>query len=117
MSRRKFIRKVSKYEDEAVLYTSQVLKIEEQNIIINEKYKTVFYCKSSKLPEGRMCIAWGRTNIQAGDIVHMKGRMKDEVFLVWSMNFQRPNPAKQEPNKTLEEFKNKILKIKESKNE
>ncbi len=119
MTRKKFIRKVSKYADEAMLFSSEVLKIEEQNISINEKFKTVFYCKSSKFPEGRMCIAWGRTNIQVGDIVHMKGRIKDDVFLVWSMNFQRPNSTTpQEPCKSLEELKNKILKkIKEGQNE
>lgn len=82
-------RYVSKYADEAVLVVGKkVLKIEEQNTEINDKMKTVFYCESTKL-EGRMCIVWGRTDFKVGDVVDMKGRVKDDVFLVWSLMFKR----------------------------
>lgn len=87
--RKKKQRYVSKYADEAVyVIGKKVLKIEEQNLEVNDKMKTVFYCESSK-PEGRMCIAWGRTNFKVGDVVDMKGRVKDDVFLVWSLMFKR----------------------------
>ena len=35
-----------------------------------------------------MCIAWGRTKIKEGDRVELKGRPKDKIFLVWSIQKQ-----------------------------
>ena len=84
--RKKFVRQPSKYENEAILVTSTVKKIELQNVEVNEKLKTVFYCESNQLPEGRLCIAWGRTNIDVGSRFQAKGRLlPDGTFLVWSM--------------------------------
>ena len=86
MARRKFAKKFSKYADEAIIVVSTVKKIELQNVEVNEKLKTVFYCESNQLPEGRLCIAWGRTNIDVGSRFQAKGRLlPDGTFLVWSM--------------------------------
>lgn len=79
----------SKWEEETYLFEAKILRFEEHNLIQNEKWKNVFYCESSKCPEGRLCILWGRTVAEEGDTVAMKGRFKDEVFLVWSMNITK----------------------------
>lgn len=80
----------SKYEKDAMIYESIVTKIEVQNQEIGERIKNVFYVKSNVLPEGRMCILWGRTNFNVGDKLAMKGRMNnDGVFLVWSHMIHR----------------------------
>lgn len=97
MGRRKkvYIRKPSKYEDEATIVESTITKIDYQNKIINGKLKTVFYCKSYLCPDGdgRMCILWGYNTLQVGDRIQMKGRFADNnsanpeernVFLAWS---------------------------------
>lgn len=86
MARRRFFKKSSKYADEAMMVVSTVKKIELQNVEVNDKLKTVFYCESTQLPEGRLCIAWGRTNIDVGSRFQAKGRLlPDGTFLVWSM--------------------------------
>lgn len=86
MARRKFIKKTSKYEQDAIMIVSTVKKIELLNVEVNDKLKTVFYCESNQLPEGRLCIAWGRTNIDVGSRFQAKGRLlPDGTFLVWSM--------------------------------
>lgn len=77
-----------KYLDETFIFPTKVLRIEEQNLLVNDKYKTVFYCKSINNPDGIMCIAWGRTTIKEGDRVELKGRPKDKIFLVWSIQKQ-----------------------------
>ncbi|MBR5202821.1 MAG: hypothetical protein IKW45_06110 [Clostridia bacterium] len=94
MAKKRFIRKPSKYEDQAILIHSVVTEIIERNKEYSDsRIKNVFRCKSSVIPEGRMCILWGRSAIEVGDEVQMKGRMIDncgkEVFLVWSMMFIR----------------------------
>ena len=81
---------ISKYENDAVLVRSKILKIELQNQEINGKLKTVFYCESKAIPEGRMCVHWGRTNIQVSDEFEAKGRLTPEgTFIVWSLMFRR----------------------------
>lgn len=85
MARKRKKRQPSKYEKDAVLVSATVNKIDFINLEVNGKLKTVFYCPSYICPEGRMCIAWGRTNIQIGDEIQMKGRFVDDVFLVWSL--------------------------------
>ncbi len=77
-----------KYLENTFIFPTKVLRIEEQNLLVNDKYKTVFYCKSINYPEGIMCIAWGRTTIKEGDRVELKGRPKDKIFLVWSIQKQ-----------------------------
>lgn len=89
MARKRFVRKPSKYEDQAVLIQSVVTDIIEFNKEYPDgRIKNVFRCKSSRIPEGRMCIQWGRTSIEIGCEVQMKGRIAEncgkEVFLVWS---------------------------------
>ena len=94
--RKRYIRKPSKYEDEATIVESTVTKIDFQNKEINGKLKTVFYCKSYLCPDGdgRMCITWQRNTIQIGDKVAMKGRFignesenpeERNVFIAWSV--------------------------------
>lgn len=86
MSRRKRKkREPSKYEKEAVFVEATINKIDFINQEINDKLKSVFYCPSYLCPEGRMCIYWGRTSIQVGDKVLMKGRFVDGTFLVWQL--------------------------------
>lgn len=89
MARKRFIRKPSKYEDQAILVESSIIEILEQNVeYADGRLKNVFRCKSSTNPEGRMCIQWGRTTFEVGSRVQMKGRIANnngnEVFLVWS---------------------------------
>ena len=76
--RKKFVRQPSKYENEAILVTSTVKKIELQNVEINEKLKTVFYCDSNTIPAGRLCIVWGRTALEVGDEFQAKGRLNTD---------------------------------------
>lgn len=91
MVRRKFVRKKSKYEDDAMIATAKVCKIDYKNEPTGkgETLKTVFYCPSNLCPEGRMCIVYGRVSFEVGDEVTMKGRFNDGVFLVWSMFVNR----------------------------
>ena len=35
-----------------------------------------------------MCVAWGKTSIKEGDGVELKGRYKDGVFIVWSIQIK-----------------------------
>ena len=93
--RKPFIKK-SQFEDNAVRTISTIINIELQNQEINGKYKTVFYCKSSKFPDGRMCIAWGRTTFKVGDEIDMIGRIKDDIFLVWKYLYRSLNNDKEE---------------------
>lgn len=86
--RKKKIFKTSKWESEACLIESEILRFEERNLIQKDKWKNVFYCKS-KNPEGRMCVYWGRTIAEVGDKVEMKGRFKDDIFIVWSMMIRK----------------------------
>ena len=74
-----------KYKNEFRVISSRVSKIVEQNKVINEKYKTVFYCDSTKNPEGQMCVVWGNTTIRPGDEVLLEGRFVNNVFAVWSI--------------------------------
>ena len=93
--RKKYIKKPSKYADEATIVESIVTKIDFQNKEINGKLKTVFYCKSYLCPDGdgRMCILWEYNTIKTGDKVQMKGRFvgneatnpeERNVFIAWS---------------------------------
>lgn len=69
-----------------IIVETQILNIEIQNLAINDKYKTVFYCRSKKKPEGTMCIKWGWTTFEVGDSISMKGFFNDRgVFIVKSL--------------------------------
>lgn len=61
-------------------HTTEIVGIEEKNKQYKDKYKCVFYCKSSTdIP--RMCIAWGEHDIAVGDTVQLKGRFENNIFL------------------------------------
>lgn len=83
-------RQPSKYEKDAVIVSATVSKIDFLNTEVNGKLKSVFYCPSYYAPEGRMCIYWGgRTTVEVGDRVDMKGRYSDGVFIVWKLLINR----------------------------
>lgn len=89
MARVNVRRKYSKYADECFWVPDRkVVKIDYQNQPVGDKVKTCFYCESDN-EDGVMCIAWGRTTFEVGDIVTMKGRLNDGIFLVWSLNYKR----------------------------
>lgn len=85
--RKRFERKPSKYEEQAILITSTVVGIDYQNEDVGERVKNVFYLKSKQYPEtGRMCVLWGRSSFNIGDEVYCKGRLNEQgTFLVWSL--------------------------------
>lgn len=85
--RKRFERKPSKYEEQAILITSIVVGIDYQNEEVGERVKNVFYLKSKQYPEtGRMCVLWGRSSFNIGDEVMCKGRLNEQgTFLVWSL--------------------------------
>lgn len=81
---KKFFR--SNWEEKNLrLYEAEIISFVECNQIRNDKFKNVFYCTSKAQKEGRMCVMWGRTAAIIGDTVLMKGRLKGDTFLVWSM--------------------------------
>lgn len=82
---RKRFKKQSKFKDDAILIQNKIIRIDYQNQVVNDKYKTVFYVPSYLCPEGRMCVKWGQTNFNVGDEVEMKGRFNDGIFLCWSL--------------------------------
>lgn len=97
MAKRRYVRKKSKYEDDAIFYETEIQKIDFLNQEIKERYKSVFYVKSSLLPEGKMCVYWGNCNLQVGDRVVLKGRISGDVFLIWSYQiYQRANQPTEE---------------------
>lgn len=86
---------VSKHKKDAVIISATVNKIELLNAEVNGKLKSVFYCPSYYAPEGRMCVYWGgRTCVEVGDRVEMKGRYVDGVFLVWQLLVDKRNRVK-----------------------
>ena len=76
----------SKWDDVAILFENRkIIKIDYQNLQVRDTNKTAFYIESQKKAEGILCIVWGKTNFNVGDVVSMKGRVNnDGVFLVWS---------------------------------
>ncbi len=89
MAKKRFFKRRSKYEDEAILVSSVITEIIEENAEYpNGKIKNVFKCKSSTDPEGRLCILWGRSCLEIGCAIDMKGRTvkngDKDVFLAWS---------------------------------
>lgn len=60
-----------------------VCKIDFLNKEYGEKLKSVFYCPSYEMPEGRMCVYWqGRCTVAIGDKIRMCGKFSDGIFLV-----------------------------------
>lgn len=98
MSRR-FYKRTSKYEDEAVLLHSVVTEVLEKNAEYpNDRIKNVFRVKS-KNPEGRLCVLWGRSCVEVGCEIQAKGRIVNngdkEVFLCWSALIMKRGPNEQ----------------------
>lgn len=92
---------VSKFEDSALLVSSKIIEIVESNkeYPTKDKVKNVFKCATSSDYDPKMCVYWGRLKISVGDEIQMKGRFKDNVFLVWGLlitkkaeNENRDNP-------------------------
>lgn len=77
-------KKTSKFIDEAILVKATVTEIIEKNKEYSHRIKNVFKC-ASQTGIDKMCILWGRSNIDVGDEVQMQGRFKDDVFLAWSI--------------------------------
>mgnify|MGYP006916240504 CR=1 FL=1 len=100
MIRRKKTLRTSKYESEAAIVNVTVSKIDYQNLNVGGKLKTVFYCPSCYVPEGRMSVVWGETNFSVGDELVMKGRYKDGVFLVWSYQIHKRAAQSEQQQKT-----------------
>lgn len=91
MARKKYYStKYKELMNSLVLVPTKVLRIEEQNTVVNDKFKTVFYCESVKNPQSTMCVAWGRTSVKEGDNVELKGRFSGNVFVVWSIQIKNP---------------------------
>lgn len=109
--RRRYVKQPSKYEAEKVHISTEVIRIELQNEIINEKYKTVFYCKSDTNPEGRMCVAWGKTRIVVGSKIEIDGRFKDGIFLVWKITITNNKILPVEISPKVAELKQKIKEL------
>lgn len=74
----------SKYKDDAIIVNAVVSGIEEVKKYPDGRVKTAFKCKSVS-GDDRLCIFWSNITAQVGDLVSMKGRFKEEVFLVWSL--------------------------------
>lgn len=85
--RRTFRKKyVSRYEQETIQVTKKIVKIDYLNQVCSEKYKSVFYVQSEINPDKPvMCVLWGYTSIGLGDEIGMKGRLLNNIFLVWSL--------------------------------
>lgn len=73
---------------------AKIQEIKEKNILINDKFKTVFTCESAKNKDGTMCVVWGYTKINTGDTVQLKGRFRDKTFIVWSLKILRKGGSK-----------------------
>lgn len=71
------------WEGEEVLMTSIVTKIEEQNKVVSERYKNVFYLQGKDGKDDVLCIHWGRGCFDVGDILTCHGRLKDNVMVCW----------------------------------
>lgn len=91
MARRKYKRFISKYENDAVLINSTIINFEYKNKEVGERFKNVFFLKSTKFPEtGRLSILWGRCSANIGDEVICKGRIDEQgTFLCWSMMIKK----------------------------
>lgn len=86
-------KKTSKFIDEAILVKATVTEVIEKNKEYSHRLKNVFKC-ASQTGIDRMCILWGRSNIDAGDEVQMQGRFKDDVFLAWSIQITKKGTKK-----------------------
>lgn len=71
--------------------TTTVNEIVEVKQYPQQKYKLAFRCKSTNSSCGRLCIRWGfgiPPRISVSDTVNLEGKIKNDVFLVYSMKFK-----------------------------
>ena len=88
MAKKRWQRPRAKYEDDAIIVQSKVLSIVERvEYAESERVKTSFYCESSS-GTPRLCVMWQKTILYPGDVVHMKGRLSRDTFLVWSLMYE-----------------------------
>lgn len=72
--------------DSMIVNREEIISIEEIKNFDDGRTKTCFRCKSTKKPEGILCVYWKKISAQVGDLVNMKGRMTpDGTFIVWDM--------------------------------
>ena len=86
---RKRVYKKSKWIDDSVIATGEVLSIDFINKEVGNNLKTVFYVSSTQHIDGRQCVIWGRQNFKVGDKVEMKGRFSNDIFLAWSLQYSK----------------------------
>lgn len=70
----------------SMIVTSEVTKIEDITEFEDGSIRTSFRCKSETKKEDTLCIFWGRSCLEVGDLAYMKGRLKtDGTFLAWDL--------------------------------
>ena len=76
-------------EDALIIQNAEITSFEEVKNFEDGRTKTCFRCKSKNENE-RLCIYWGKTTAQVGDLANMKGRLKpDGTFIVWDLHYRR----------------------------
>lgn len=89
MRKRNFKKAASKFLENAVIVRTTITEIIERNKPFGDRFKNVFKCSSQKKPEGRMCVLWGKYNLEVGYEIEMKGRNVEQngnsIFLAWSI--------------------------------
>lgn len=90
MRKRNFKKTTSKFLENAVIVRTSIIEIIEKNKPYGNRYKNVFRCSSEKNPNGRICVLWGKFNLEIGYEIEMKGRnieqSGDSIFLAWGIN-------------------------------
>lgn len=77
-----------------VMTISTTIESIEPSVTYGEKYKLAFRCASAT-GTPRLCIQWGYGNIpkiSVGDRAILTGKIKNDVFLVYTLKF-RPKGA------------------------
>lgn len=100
----------SKYENiSSILENCKVVRFEEKNRQIADKFKSVFWVSSNDIEKVFKCITWKKIYFSEKDIIDMKGRFKNGVFLAWSTLSKNKPVIIDENTSKIEKVKN-ILK-------
>ena len=76
-------------EDTLIVQNAEIITFEEIKDYEDGRTKNCFWIKTQKGNEC-LCVYWGKTNAQAGDLVNMKGRLTpDRTFIVWDLQHWR----------------------------
>lgn len=75
-------------QDLTVITDVEVVEIEEKNKIYRDKLKNVFYC-ADRNGNTKMCILWGYSTFNVGDVVEMRGRYNGETFICRRLYIRR----------------------------